>query len=117
MSDPIETTVFEGLVSASEGKPFIQMTCAVGDKTVFSIKMPPSVATALGLRAIQASIEAERDAGFISFLRGDMEADDRIIGAMLSGLRDHRQQFDAEAGSMHPLSDDDPSSLQDKPEH
>jgi hypothetical protein len=30
---------------------------------------------------------------------------------MLSGLRDHRQQFDAEAGTMRPLSDDDPSGL------
>src|SRR3954447_3112035 len=108
MSDQVETTVFEAFVSARDGRPFIQMTCAVGDELVFSTKMSPSVATALGLRAIQASIEAERDAGFISFLREDMGVEDKLVGAMLSGLRDHRQQFDAEAGSMHPLSGDDP---------
>jgi hypothetical protein len=113
MSEPLETTVFEAFVSASTGKPFIQMTCAYGDNEVFVSKMRPSVATALGLRAIQAAIEAERDAGFVKFVRDGMDMDDRAAGMMLSGLREFRQQFDAEEGSMRPLSGDDPSSLRD----
>lgn len=111
MTNPPETTVFEAFVSASNGKPFIQMTCSLGDNPVFSIKMSPDVATALGLRAIQAAIEAERDAGFISYVRNGLQLDDRAAGVMLSGLRDHRQQFDAVAGTMRPLSGDDPSSV------
>lgn len=101
------------MVSANDGRPFVQMTCSLGDEPVFATKMPPAVATALGLRAIQSAIEAERDAGFVAFCRKVLELDDQAIGGMLMGLRDHRQQFDPAAGSMHPLSGDDPSSLTD----
>lgn len=111
MINPPEITTFEAFVSANNGKPFIQMTCSLGDDPIFSIKMSPAVATALGLRAIQAAIEAERDAGFFAFVRNGLQMGDQEAGMMLSGLRDHRQQFDADAGSMRPLSDDDPSSL------
>lgn len=114
MSNPVESTTFEAFVSASTGKPFVQMTCFLGNDPVFSIKMSPDVVTALGLRAIQAGIEAERDAGFIRFLRETLDIGDQGIAAMLSGMREHRQQFDAAAGSMRPLSGDDPSSLEEK---
>ena len=114
MSNPQESTTFEAMVSARDGRPFVQMTCSLGDNPVFAVKMSPDVITALGLRAIQAAIEAERDAGFVDFMRKDLRAGDPEIGAMLSGLRDHRRQFDAEAGSMRPLSGDDPSSLREE---
>jgi len=113
MADPVESTTFEAFVSASTGKPFVQMTCSLGDEQVFATKMSPDICTALGLRAIQAAIESERDAGFVDFVRNGMEMDDRAIGFMLSGLRAHRQQFDPDAGSMRPLSGDDPSSVSD----
>lgn len=114
MSNQTEITVFEAFVSANNGKPFVQMTCSLGKTPVFSIKMSPAVATALGLRAIQAAIEAERDAGFIGFVRDGLQMDNRAAGMMLGGLREHRAQFDAAAGSMQPLSDDDPTSMSEE---
>ncbi len=72
--------------------------------------MAPDVTTALGLRACQAAIEAERDAGFVAFLRS-MGCGKAEVGGMLVGLREHREQFDAAAGTMRPLSPDDPSGL------
>lgn len=110
-----EATFFEAMVSARDGRPFVQMTCTLDGEPVFSCKMAPGLATALGLRAIQSGIEAERDAGFVAFLRS-IDADNNAIGGMLVGLREHRQQFDAAAGStLTPLSDDDPSSATDDP--
>lgn len=110
-----ETTYFEAMVSARDGRPFVQMTSALDGEPVFACKMAPSVATALGLRAIQSGIEAERDAGFVAFLRS-IDADDNAIGGMLVGLREHREQFDAAEGStLTPLSDDDPSQHSDGP--
>lgn len=110
----VESTTFEAFVSASTGKPFIEMTCSINDKVVFTCKMSPALATALGLRAIQSAIEAERDSGFIKFLRDQLELSDEGIAAMLSGMRDYRQQFDAEAGSMRPLSVDDKSRVREE---
>lgn len=114
MSDQMHTTTFEAFVSAKTGNPFIQLTCSVGDKEVFQVNLSPDVATALGLRALQSAIEAERDAGFIKFLRDEMGVEDRLIGPMLSGMREYRQQFDADAGSMRKLSDEDLSSLREE---
>lgn len=111
MSEPEETVVFEAFVNASDRRPFVQMTCALSGTPVFAIKMPPDIATALGLRAIQAAIESERDAGFISFMLEGLESDDQTASGMLAGLREYRKQFDAQAGTMRPLSDDDSSSL------
>ncbi len=108
----VETTVFEAMVSARDGRPFVQMTCALDGEPVFAVKMAPGDVTALGLRAIQSAIEAERDAGFIKFLRS-IGAGDAELVSMLNGLRENRQQFDAAAGSMRPLSGDDPSRLTD----
>lgn len=117
---PEETTTFEAMVSAGTGRPFVQMTCALDGEPVFAWKMSPAVCTALGLRAVQAAIESERDAGLVGFVLGEFsdqiempEGDERkqLAGVFLDGMRRHREQFDAEAGSMRPLGDDDPSSL------
>ncbi|MGH2897904.1 MAG: hypothetical protein ACRDMZ_04465 [Solirubrobacteraceae bacterium] len=106
----VETTVFDAFVSASDGRPFVQMTCALDDVPVFAVKMSPATVTALGLRAIQSAIEAERDAGLVAFL-AESGMEERLIGGMLVGVREHRQQFDTDAGSMRPLGEDDPSEL------
>jgi hypothetical protein len=58
------------------------MTCSLKNgKPVFAAQFPPDVMTALGLRAIQAAIEAERDAGLVGWVQqefgprvGDLEA-------------------------------------------
>lgn len=110
----VETTSFEAFVDARDGRPFVQMTCALDGVAVFSVKMSPAVTTALGLRAAQAAIEAERDAGFVGYLRS-IAVDEQAIGVMLVGLRDHREQFDASEGSMVALSEDDPSEIDDDP--
>jgi hypothetical protein len=105
-----ENIVFEAMVSARDRKPFVQMTCYLKDGSpVFATQFRPSVATALGLRAVQAAIEAERDAGLIAFMY-ENGAEDKDVAMMLTGLRQHREQFDPEEGSMRALSDDDPSS-------
>lgn len=109
-----ESIVFEAQVSARDGRPFVKMTCSLKDgEPVFATQLPPDVVTALGLRAIQAAIEAERDAGFIAFLHS-MNVDEQMVGPMIVGLRDHRQQFDAEAGTMRKLGPDDPSELEER---
>lgn len=121
--DRSEWTVFEAFVNAPDGRPFVQMTSGLGDNPVFAVKLSPAMATALGLRAIQAAIEAERDAGFVAYLREEVgpemkiEESDRkgFAAVMLNGLRRHRERFDAAEGSMASLGDDDPSSLTDDP--
>lgn len=113
-----ETVVFEAMVSASTGRPFVQMTCELDGTPVFAAKMAPSVAVATGLRAIQSAIEAERDAGMVAFVMEevapemDVAEDARagLAGMFLSGMRAYREQFDARAGSTRAkLSDDDPT--------
>lgn len=110
-SGGVETTTFDPCVNAPDGRPFVQMTCALDGVPVFAVKLSPAVMTALGLRAIQSAIEAERDAGVVAFLK-EGGADERVIGGLLMGMREHRAQFEPEAGSMRPLGDDDPSSLE-----
>jgi hypothetical protein len=121
MAQETEWTIFEAQVSAGDGRPFVKMTCGLGDTPVFSTQLPPSVCTAMGLRAVQAAIEAERDAGLVAFLMDDfgprsgMHGGDaqRLAAVMLDGLRRHRAQFDAAAGSTsRPLGPDDPSKLE-----
>jgi hypothetical protein len=65
----VETTTFAAFVNAPDGRPFVQMTCALDGEPVFAVKMSPAVCTALGLRAIQASFDA--DAGTMRPLSGD----------------------------------------------
>jgi hypothetical protein len=105
-----EDITFEAQVSARDGRPFVKMTCSIDGQPVFATQLRPSMATALGLRGVQAAIEAERDAGLIAFLRTLDIGDDQVNG-LLIGLRDHRQQFDAVEGSTRPLSDDDPTEV------
>lgn len=120
---PVEWTTFEAFVNAADGRPFVQMTSGLGDDPVFATKLSPAMATALGLRAIQAAIESERDAGFIAYLLEEVavqmdipeDTHKQFAAMMLDGLRRHRQQFDAPTGSMASLGDDDSSELTDDP--
>lgn len=76
-----------------EGKPFVAVLLD-GEQVG---QLDPGEAVHLGLRTIQSGIEAERDAGFWSFMlslddtRGGVQA----AAAMLAGLREHRGQYDA----------------------
>lgn len=120
---PAEWTVFEAQVERGRGRPFVKLTSGLGDDAVFSTRQSPAVTTALGLRAIQAAIEAERDAGFIAWIvtefgpQLDLHGEDaeRFAAMALDGLRRYRRQFDADAGSMAALFPDDPSELTDEP--
>jgi hypothetical protein len=118
---PAEWTTMEAMVNAPDLRPFVQITSGVGNEPTWASKQPPSVTTALGLRAIQAAIEAERDAAMIVFIRDefgpqcglDEQQSLGMAAHFLDGLRRHRQQFDAAAGSSTTaLADDDPSRPQ-----
>ncbi len=118
--DKEEWTTFEGLVNVGDKQPFCMMKCGLGKDPVFAMKMAPATMLAMGVRAIQAALEAERDAGLIAYVEGEFsddvglpQGDTRIgiAGAMLDGMRRHREQFDPEAGSMRKLGPDDPSEL------
>lgn len=78
-----------------EGKPFI----AVLIDTEQIGQLDPGEAMSLGLRAIQSGIEAERDAGFLSYMLDldDSEGGVRMAAVMLDGLRKYRAQFDTQA--------------------
>jgi hypothetical protein len=123
MSAP-EWTTFEAKVNAPDGRPFVQMTCGVGDDPVWATKLSPAVVTALGLRALQSAIEAERDAGLVAYIRDELGAKigldtdgemNSFIALMLDGMRRHREQFDTATGSMRSLGPDDPSDLTEPP--
>lgn len=118
---PVEWTTMEAMVNAADLRPFVQITSGVGNDPAWASKLSPAVATALGLRALQAAIEAERDAALIVFIRDefgpqcglDEQQSLGMAGHFLEGLRRHRTQFDAMAGnSQTPLSEDDPSRPQ-----
>ena len=111
MSAAGESIVFEAQVSARDGRPFVKMTCSVEGQPVFATQLRPSMATALGLRGVQAAIEAERDAGLIAFLRDELGVPNETLGAVIVGMRDNREQFDATEGSMRPLAGDDPTEV------
>lgn len=115
MGEQREWTAFEAMVNASDGRPFVKMTCGVGDELVFSTKMSPALCTALGLRGVQAAIEAERDAGFVACIL-DMGMEEQMAGMLLAGLRAHREQFDAATGSMAKLGGDDRTEMTDAPD-
>jgi hypothetical protein len=77
-----------------EGKPFV---ATYVDDRPFG-QLSPKEAVALGIRAISAAIEAERDAGLIRFLKSDGKLDDHAIGILITGMRDHREQYDPPEG-------------------
>lgn len=105
-----EDIVFEAQVSARDGRPFVKMTCSLDGVPAFATQMRPSLATALGLRGVQAAIEAERDAVLIAFFR-EAGMDNAGVNATLIGLRSSREQFDPAEGSTRPLADDDPTEV------
>ena len=115
--------IFEGLVSAKSGKPFVRMTHSDGEQEIVS-QFECDVVTAMGLRAIQAAIEAERDAGLVAWVMQEfgnqleLPEDDRpgLANIVLDGMRRFRDQFDPAAGSMRPISLGDTSQFTDAPE-
>lgn len=90
----------EGMCTV-KGKPFVQITarCAVSGKSSHEHKgqVDPAEAIQLGLRLIQAAIEAERDAGTLKFLTTEAEFDLPHAGVLIEGMRRNRQQFDIDA--------------------
>lgn len=86
----------------SQGKPFVAI---ILDGKELG-QLDPDTCQQLGLRAIQAGIEAERDAGFFKFMRVLDPSPDGLqaAGAMLHGLREHRAQYDPTA----PIFPNDP---------
>lgn len=76
-----------------EGKPFVRTE--INDQP-FGQLTPPE-AYALGIRAISAAIEAERDAGMIRHLRS-VGMPYEGISELLRGMREHRDQYDPPEG-------------------
>lgn len=77
-----------------KGKPFV---CVIIDGKEVG-QLTPLETKHLGLRVLESGIEAERDAGFLKFML-EMDPTSRGLvhaGAMLRGLREHRQQADAD---------------------
>ena len=81
-------------MATAEGKPFV--ATFVNDQPLG--QLTPAEAIALGTRAIQSAIEAERDAGLIRFLKKDGKLDDQAIGVLIVGMREHREQWDSKEG-------------------
>lgn len=89
-----------------EGKPFVAVTYTDSDgKVVAEGQLSPAGCLALGIRTIQSAIEAERDAGLVLFFK-EAGFEDNAIGALLTGMREHRQQWGpGEAKPMFDLAD------------
>lgn len=85
-----------------EGKPFVAtyVTDGNGDK-IAEGQMTPSESIALGVRSIQAAIEAERDSGMVRWLR-ETGAEDEVIGGMIVGMRRHRDTADPPIARPYP---------------
>jgi hypothetical protein len=78
-----------------EGKPFV--VTFVNDEPFGQLS--PKEAVALGVRAISAAIEAERDAGLVRFFKERLEMDDVALSAVIAGMREYREQTDLPDGS------------------
>lgn len=83
----------EALVTA-EGKPFVAVYIDGERKG----QLTPHEVQMFGMRCIQSGIEAERDAGFLNFMLSidNSKKGLQYAGAMLHGMREHRQQVDPE---------------------
>ena len=90
MSDKNPNIEVEAGVAADGGHPFVKIEWGS-----MSGQLTPGEAAALGHRIIASSIEAEGDAGFVAFFRA-ADYEDGLIGGLLRGLRDHRQQHRVE---------------------
>lgn len=77
-----------------EGKAFVETF--VNDEPFGQLS--PEEAIAMGVRAISAGIEAERDAGLIRFLKASAKLDDDAIAVLINGMREHRDQYDPPFG-------------------
>jgi hypothetical protein len=73
-----------------DGKPFVILLIDGEQKG----QLTPAEAVAHGTRAIQAAIEAERDAGFVEFWREEMGRSEEETSALILGMREHRSQSD-----------------------
>lgn len=89
-----EGGVFEthGMVR-KDGTPFVRTF--INEEPFGELSVKESVA--LGVRAISAAIEAERDAGLIAFFR-KADFDDEAINVVLNGVREYREQYDPPEG-------------------
>lgn len=82
-------------MATKEGKPFV-MTFI--NEEPFG-QLTPAEAIAMGTRMIQSAIEAERDAGTISFLRSmDSNISDEEVFAFIIKMREHREQAEPKEG-------------------
>lgn len=71
-----------------KGKPFVKMTW--GDEEG---QLTPGESVNMGIRCIQAAIEAERDAAVVNGMR-ERGMEDEVINGLLLMLRDSRGQVD-----------------------
>lgn len=104
MSDEPTMISFQGCVRR-DGKPFV---IVVFDEKPVS-QLSPAEAAAMGMRALQASIEAERDAAVVlasKEMAGTTQEADRIAFGILSMIREHRGQVDPDP--RNDLSPNDP---------
>lgn len=79
----------QGIVASKDQKPLVDLHW--GEQRG---QLTPGEATQMGLRIIMAAIEAERDAGLLHFTLETMNGDYQAAGALLSGVRKHREQWD-----------------------
>jgi hypothetical protein len=80
---------FQG-ASNPESKPFV---IVVVNGEQFG-QLTPRDAALMGLRAMEASIEAERDAGFYAYAQEILGLTPEEAGHMLAGVREHREQWE-----------------------
>lgn len=91
---------FQGCVRR-DGKPFVKVTI---DDDDFG-QLTPAEALNMGIRAIQASIEAERDAATILGLKS-AGMDEQSRAAFLVMVREHRGQVDPDPRDDHQPPED-----------
>jgi anthranilate phosphoribosyltransferase len=101
MSELIE---LQGAVRA-DGKPFV-IVLEDGEQTG---QLTPGEAVNFGTRAIQAAIEAERDAALVIAMKKQGLSTEEV-GGLLTMIREHRSQVDPD-----PRQDHRPGDL-DRPE-
>lgn len=83
-----------------DGKPFVRTSI---DGKPFG-QLTPGEAINHGIRAIQAAVEAERDAATLLGLRSH-GMDDATIGGMIAMIRKYRGQVDPDPREDHPAPD------------
>jgi 20S proteasome alpha/beta subunit len=76
-----------------DGTPFV--ATFVNDESFG--QLTPKEAVALGIRAISAAIEAERDAGMIAYLKAEGFTTG-AINVFIEGMRTYREQYDLPDG-------------------